>query len=235
MLRYEFRFHNGTVWTADVSVNGVRYVDPHGIEPTPGGGTGGSTRGARSGLALASMILGIVAVSIAWMPFVVLFGAICAVLAVVFGAIGLARSRSGDRARGFAIAGLVTGFAGAALCVLGVIFSVVVLRAVDDYVNPADHEARITSCEVSGSVATVRGEITNLSDVDADFGIVVAFIRPGTDNEHRRGRATVDDLAPGETAEFELFRRVVLDDVECDIVDVTGPLPFGLDIELELD
>ena len=35
MQRFEFRFHNGTVWTGDVSTNGVRYVDPLGIDPGP--------------------------------------------------------------------------------------------------------------------------------------------------------------------------------------------------------
>ena len=28
--RFEFRFHNGSLWTADVSTNGQRYVDPLG-------------------------------------------------------------------------------------------------------------------------------------------------------------------------------------------------------------
>jgi hypothetical protein len=231
MLRYEFRFHNGTVWTADVSVNGVRYVDPYGVEPAPVAATAGSGRHPGSGLALAAMILGIVAISLAWMPFLVAVGAICAALAVVFGAIGLARSRSGDRARGFAIAGLVTGLVGAALCVVGVMFTGAVLRAVDRYENPADNEAVITSCDIDGSITTVRGELTNLSDEEADFGVVVAISRPGTDNVHRRARTAVDDVAPGATTEFELFRRVALSDVECDLVEVTGPLPFGLEIE----
>ena len=38
------------------------------------------------------MILGIVAVTVAWLPFLVAVGAVCAVLAIVFGGIWLTRS-----------------------------------------------------------------------------------------------------------------------------------------------
>ena len=235
MQRFEFRFHNGTVWTGDVSTNGVRYVDPLGIAPDPSNG-GDRTRPARrSGLALASMILGIVAVTIAWLPFIVAVGAVCAVLAIVFGAVALARardtSRESGRARGFAVAGVATGLLGAALSVVGVIFSIAVLHAVDRFENPAEHEVTVTGCQLDGTIATMTGEITNRSDDVADFGIQVVFTRPGTDNVHRRARATVDDVAPGDTVGFEVFRKVQLDDVDCQIADVTGPLPFGIEID----
>ena len=53
------------------------------------------------------MILGIIAVSIAWLPFIVVVGAICAVLAIIFGGISLRRARATDHGpasgrRGFA-------------------------------------------------------------------------------------------------------------------------------------
>ncbi len=233
MQRFEFRFHNGTVWTADVSSSGVRYVDPLGIDPAPA--SDGSTRQAGSGLALASMILGIIAVTISWLPFIVAVGAVCAVLAIVFGGISLRRtrdaSRPSQRARGFAIAGLTTGLLAAALCVVGVILSVVVLRAVDRFEHPAANEVTVTGCELEGTFATMRGTITNRSDHEASFGIQVTFTRPGTDNAHRQARVSVDDVAPGEAAEFEVLRRVQLDDVECHVTDVSGPLPFGLDLD----
>ena len=75
------------------------------------------------------------------------------------------------------------------------------------------------------------GEIVNLSDDEADFTVQVAFTRPGTDNPHRSARAFVDDVAPGASVEFEVSRQVGLDDVDCIVTDVTGPLPFGLDVE----
>jgi hypothetical protein len=112
-----------------------------------------------------------------------------------------------------------------------VIFSIAVLEAVDRYDNPAENRASIISCELEGSRAHVVGTIENFDDVDADFTIQIAFARPGTNNPHRVARAFVDDVAPGETAEFELDRQVGLSEVDCLITDVTGPLPFGLDIE----
>ncbi len=233
MRRFEFRFHNGTVWTADVASNGVRYVDPLGIDPAPAGG--GSARAGGSGLALASMILGIIAVTIAWLPFIVALGAICALLAIVFGGISLARgrdeSRRNHRARGFAIVGLTTGSLAVALCVVGVVLSVAVLRAVDRFENPADHEVAVTACELDGTIAAMTGTIANRSAQVASFDIRVSFTRPGTDNVHRQGRVAVDDVDPGATVEFEVFRKVALDDVDCHVTDVTGPLPFGLDID----
>jgi hypothetical protein len=238
--RFEYRFHNGTVWTADVSSNGVRYVDPLGIDPHPtdAAGDGSAVAGARrSGLAIASMTLGIIAVTISWLPFVVALGAICALLAIVFGGISLRRARDGSRrsrrARGFAIVGLTTGALALALCVVGVTLSVAVLRAVDRFENPAENEVSVTACELDGSVATMTGTITNRSTHVASFDIQVSFTRPGTDNVHRRARVAVDDVDAGAAVEFEVFRKVLLDDVDCHVTDVTGPLPFGLDIDLD--
>lgn len=240
MQRFEFRFHNGTVWTADVSSNGVRYVDPLGIDPGPidpsrAGGTSARAGAARSGLAVASMTLGIIAVTISWLPFIVALGAICAVLAIVFGAISLRRARDGSqrssRARGFAIVGLTTGSLAVALCVVGVTLSVAVLRAVDRFDNPAENEVTVTACELDGTVATMTGTIINRSTQVASFDIQVSFTRPGTDNVHRRARAAVNDVDAGAAVEFEVFRKVLLDDVDCHVTDVTGPLPFGLDLD----
>jgi hypothetical protein len=234
--RFEFRFHNGSLWTADVSTNGQRYVDPLGAAPGVDQRIGATAPSRRNGLALASMILGIVAVSTAWMPFIVVIGALCALLALLFGVISLARGRRGaaeriGSGRGFAVAGLVTGGLAALLCVVGVVFSVALVRAVDRYDNPAANEVTLSSCELDGASVRVAGALENLDDVEADFTVHIAFTRPGTNNPHRSVRAFLDDVPPGESAVFELTRQVGLDDVDCIVTDVTGPLPFGLDIE----
>jgi hypothetical protein len=89
--RFELRYYNGAAWTADVSSDGDRFVDPLGIEL----GTScrhsrrwASRRSAPNGPATAAMVLGIIAVAIAWLPFIVVLGVIAAVLALVFGAVG---------------------------------------------------------------------------------------------------------------------------------------------------
>ena len=72
-----------------------------------------------NGLALASMILGILGVTIG---LCLLAFPVMPILAVVFGHIGLNQIRkTGAQGRGFAITGLVTGYIGIALAVLWLI------------------------------------------------------------------------------------------------------------------
>ena len=56
--RYEFRWFDGTQWTAEVAVGGQRCVDPLGVAHAP----------ARRGLAVASLVVALVSMSIAWLP-----------------------------------------------------------------------------------------------------------------------------------------------------------------------
>ena len=89
----------------------------------------------------------------------------------------------------------------------------------------------MTSCERQGARATMTGEITNTGDRVADFSVLVGFVRPGTDNTHRTERVDVDDVAPGATSEFSAQSQVDLDDIGCIVVDVNGPLPFGISVD----
>lgn len=72
-----------------------------------------------NGLALTSMILGILGITVG---LCLLFFPVLPILAVVFGHIGLAQTRTtGAPGRGYAIAGLVTGYIGIALAILWLI------------------------------------------------------------------------------------------------------------------
>ena len=230
MGRFELRYFNGAAWTADVSANGTRFVDPLGLDVAPGNNDG-TTTGAANGAASAATVLGIIAVATAWMPFVVVFGAIAAVLAVAFGLIGLRRSQNSGVGRNRAIVGLATGASGLLAAVLGAALTVIVVGVYDDYLNPAPHEVTIASCTVAGSRATATGIVTNRGDSTADFSIVVDFVRRGTDNADRQGRVDVDEVAPGDSIEFTVERQVSLDDVDCIVSDVNGPLPFGIALD----
>jgi hypothetical protein len=79
-----------------------------------------SVRG--SGFGVASLVLGILAITIGWLfaP----FGILLAILAIVFGGIGIGRNRRG---KGMAIAGLVLGFAYLVIIALLVALLVVLL------------------------------------------------------------------------------------------------------------
>ena len=42
---------------------------------------------------------------------------------------------------------------------------------------------------------------------------------------------SVDDVAPGATAVFEAQAQVRLDEIDCLVLEVNGPLPFGIVID----
>jgi hypothetical protein len=227
MRRYDHRYYNGVAWTSDVSSGGQRFVDPMGIEPTPAG----PARPANPGVSTAAMVLGIVAISLAWVPFIVALGLVAAVVAIVLGAVGLQRARRTGANRAFAVVGIATGFGALVVAIVGVTLSVLVYDAYDAYLNPAPNEATVVTCTLEGSRATLQGELVNLDDETADFSVLVAFVRPGTDNPERRERVSVDDVAPGATAVFEAQAQVGLDEIDCLVLEVNGPLPFGIVVD----
>jgi hypothetical protein len=225
--RYEHRYYNGRAWTADVSAGGQRFVDPLGLR----GRDQPDARSANSAAGTAAMVLGIVAISIAWMPFVVVLGAIAALLALVFGWIGLRRARDSGGSRSFAVVGLATGASALVAATVGVLLTMVVLDVYDDYLNPQPHTIAVTECELQGSRATMAGVLSNTGDRTADYSVLIGFVRPGTDNAHRSERVSVDDVEPGADAPFTAQSQVDLDAIDCVILDVNGPLPFGVAVD----
>jgi len=92
--------------------------------PAPGYATPGyPVKAKANGLALTSMILGIVGITVG---LCLIFFPVMPILAVVFGHIGLTQIRkTGAPGRGYAIAGLVTGYIGIALAVLWLIGTII--------------------------------------------------------------------------------------------------------------
>ena len=225
--RFESRYFNGTSWTADVANGEIRFVDPLGTQPSPTARSSSATNSA----ATAAMVLGIVAVTLAWMPFVVVIGALAAVAALAFGVVGMRRAGSADVGRGRAVVGVATGTAGLLAAIVGVMLTLVVIDVYEAYVDPAAHVVTVTDCEVDGSRATVAGLLENRSSESADFSVLIGFARAGTDNVRHTRRAVLNNVAPGEQAAFELQQQVDLDEVDCLILEVTGPLPFGIALD----
>jgi len=129
------------------------------------------------------------------------------------------------------VVGLITGASALLVAAFGVFLTVIVVDVYDAYLNPASNETAITSCELVGSRAAATGSLTNLGDETSDFSVLVGFVRSGTDNPHRTSREVLADVEPGASAEFEAERQVDLDEVDCIVIEVTGPLPFGLEID----
>src|SRR5690606_38219966 len=147
----EYRWFNGVSWTADVSRDGVRSVDPL---PTaiPAGSTAAAAA-PRRGTATAALVLGIVAIALSWMPFLVAVGAVCAVLAIVLGVV--ARRATPRDPRGFAGVGIVLGAAAVVVCALGVFLTVRVVDEIDAFTDPPDHDVEISRCDRDGGMVTV--------------------------------------------------------------------------------
>jgi hypothetical protein len=174
------------------------------------------------------MVLGIAGVTTGWMPYVFVAGAVCSVLAIIFGTIVL---RQRGEPRSFAVAGVLTGVAGLLLVVLGVLTTRVVTSAVNDFVDEPPAVVELDRCVVNDGAATVEGSIENRGNRSSDYRIVVAV---GQFPSRDRIVIEVDDVEPGTPARFATTIAVDAgrsqSDAACDVVDITGPLPFGLDI-----
>ena len=219
--RYDHRYFNGTTWTSDVSTGGQRFVDPLGISPGTPSGAGRPTNGA----ATAAVVMGSIGVAIAWIPFIVVFGAVLAVLALVFGIIGIKRSRSAGVGRRASIAGIVMGSVGIAASVVGVILSVVVLREVIRFVEPGEVATEVTDCSIEGRRAEVRGTVTNLDDEPREYTL---FVEVGGRTEV----VEIERLRPDETATWSTVVTMSSAGADCDPdIIVQGPFPYGIEVD----
>ncbi len=232
--RFEFRYHNDRHWTADVASSGQRYIDPL-PDPTtttawttPGGPVGpiGQADEGGNGLAIASMVCGIVGITIAWVPFFGIAGLIAALVGLALSGPALKRSKPAGARRGAAIAGLVTSALGIVLGVLGIVLTVYLVRAIDRFDDPGPVDTAITSCEQDGTDVVATGELTNRSGSERDYSV---HVRLGTGSSDW---VSVEDVPAGGTATFTARELGSFRDRACEVVEVRGPMPFGLDPSL---
>jgi hypothetical protein len=221
--RCEYRYFNGQSWTADVSVGGQRFLDPLDRGPQPGGF---APKGSGRGFAVASFVIALVSIFIAWVPFIFVLGAVGCILAVVFGVLGLrAANRNGGAGKGFAISGLVLSVVVAGVCVVGGMFTVSVLHELDAWLNPGANRVAITTCASEKSEVRASGTITNESDRARSYTITVAFLDRGTETTRRK--VSVPELAAHDSATFISTALVLAPGpITCRVVEVYGPEPF---------
>jgi hypothetical protein len=225
MGRFEYRYFNGVQWTSDVAINGQRYVDaPIGTltQQLP-------AKSPPRGLAITSMIMGIAAVAIGWVPFVFVIAAVAAIAAIIFGILGLRNARRHDGyGRGFAVTGLILAPVGLMVCVGGFFFTQAVVREFRDFIEPGPHELVVDQpCTLDQGRATVNGTIRNLDDREHDYRIFVDF--DDNDGASESSTVAVRNVAAGETAPWSSSVGFDGDTVECTVSDVFGPVPFGID------
>ncbi|MFZ4718614.1 MAG: DUF2510 domain-containing protein [Ilumatobacteraceae bacterium] len=230
MGRYEYRYHNGVLWTADVSVGGTRFVDPAGspsTPPVPGSqqpSFGGATRPKR-GMAVAAFVIGLLSLLLGWVPLVAVLAAVGVVIALVFGIIGLRRSAAQQGyGRGFAITGIVLAVLAIPVCVAGFVFTASVVREVSAFVDPGEYDLPRPTCVQDSGTMRVEGTITNRSDRTRTYTVVVELSSGGSvsDSEY----IPVENVAPGETRDWATEGVYFADD--CAVRQVLGPTPFDL-------
>lgn len=232
--RFEYRYYNGLQWTADVSVGGQRFVDPSGAPSMPPYGINPSQRPRRTrGHAVASFVVGLVALLIGWVPIVVGLAIVGVVLGLVFGITGVRRAKVQDGfGRGFAVAGLVLSAVAVPVCVIGLFLSAKVIREVNEYVNPAPYSLGTVSCVVENGMVSASGSITNDGTTTHSYVVEVWIDVYGIT---KKENVQVRNLAPGVTSHYETQGVIFLDvngdgsGARCQVHQVYGPPPFGLD------
>ena len=225
--RYDHRWFNGRAWTADVAVDGQRFVDPQGAVPSAS--TGGTHDAATGRNATVAVVCGLVGLSIAWIPLLVLPGTILGVVAAVSGWRSARSARSTGRPRGRPTAGLALGVAALAASVVGWTLTVSLFREVIAFVEPGPRLVEDVSCTMDGGAADVRGTLTNLDDRERGYTV---FATVGGRNGASRYVA-VPAIAPGDRAAWEIrVDGVTLPDGPCDAeVVVNGPFPWGIETD----
>ena len=224
--RFDFRYYNGQRWTSDVSVAGQRFVEPAGTAPATN-----LDPAYRRGLSLASFCVALVSFVLAWLPFVFVLGILGAITALVFGVVARGRIRRQQAGgKGFVTAGMVLSVAALLASVAGFALTRVVVRELDDYLEPGPYEARIVECNLDARLVTLEGSITNLDDEERSYTVTVEYRL----DDRRLGLdiAKVGDVSTGDTATFITSTFVDVDDVGADSVDcsiqtVTGPALFS--------
>lgn len=136
--------------------------------PLPAQQLGAAPQRSRSGMAIAALVLGIVALAMSWMPIVNNLAFIVALVGLVLGIVGIVGcSRKGKAGRGLAIAGVV----------LSVVAAVVVLAtqaaytaAIDEALSGSSVEAVGGSSSAAASSAGAAGSQPSSGSTDLAIG-----------------------------------------------------------------
>ena len=187
------------------------------------------------GFAVASFVLGLSSLLIGWVPFLFVLAIGGAITGFVFAVIGIRRARRANgHGMGFAVAGTVLAPIALGVCVVGFLLTRAVLDEVGEFVDPGRYDlVEDQPCEVLDGVATFTGTITNLEAEPNDYTLNVVYVDNSPTGSQRRlavDSVVINDVAPGDSQAWESVRLVGnVSPVSCEVTDVFGPTPFGLD------
>jgi hypothetical protein len=150
------------------------------------------------------------------------------VLGLIFGLRGLKRSRRSGSGRGKAITGIVTGGVGIALSIVGIVWTVSMVREVLAFIEPGAVASDVAACTIDDREITVEASVTNLSDRTRDYTVYAVIDVPRVGDL----MSAVDSIAPGESRTVMLQRVYLGSETTCQArLVVQGPLPYGLEMD----
>lgn len=172
------------------AVHPADYPAPYPMAPMPAQ--------ARNGMGTAALVLGIIGVGLG--TFVILFWLswLPALLAVVFGCLGLGQARKGLATnRGMALAGVILGGAGLLIAVAGGVLSVVLVKEVADELHSKVEVVKVPASEEARAQAEAESAEEKARNLKFDEpytfenGLTVTVVKPEpfTPDEFAHGHA----------------------------------------------
>jgi hypothetical protein len=204
MRRFDYRYFDGSTWTADVATGGHRYRDP----------LQSATLSASRTFAVASFVIGLVSLVAGTLPFISLAVPVSAVLGCVFAGVALRRHRRGTgRGKGFAVWGLCISLAAAPLSAIGITQSTpAFIKAFRLAVNGQPPSVTIPVCETRNGAPYAEVVVRNLDNTPTSSTVTVVFAESlgGTDTVVGEVHITVDTLEPGTSRRYRATAPVTL-------------------------
>jgi Protein of unknown function (DUF2510) len=229
--RFQHRYYNGVQWTADVAVDGELSFDRPGPQLVGLSQQSWTPRPApRSrGAAITSLVLSICALVLGWIPFIAFLAAVALVLAVIFGFLGIRRAAvQGGHGRGMAVAGLTICAPAALACALGIVLSVSLWRALQEWTNPEPVEVITGDCAIEDGRLSFEGRVTNLDTRMRSYTLRILL----DDGESRQIQVIhVDDVLAKQTEEWEISMAAEGTTPLCTVTRINGPEPWGIEMD----
>mgnify|MGYP003342251094 CR=1 FL=1 len=165
--RFDYRYFDGTVWTADVASAGQRYRDPL---------AGLQASNLPRTFAIAAFVIGLVSLVASTLPIIALVVPVSAVLGCIFAIVALRRHRRGTgRGKGYAIWGLCISLVAAPASIVGITVSTpAFIDAFRLALNPEPPEVTIPVCENRNGSPYAEVVVRNLCTDSRAFSVIVA-------------------------------------------------------------
>jgi hypothetical protein len=204
MRRFDYRYFDGSTWTADVATGGHRYRDPLQVAAPPVPRT----------FAVASFVIGLVSLASATLPFISLAVPVSALLGCIFAIVALRRHRRGTgRGKGFAIWGLCISLAAAPTSAIGIATATpAFIRAVRLAVDGEPPSVTIPVCETRNGTPYAEVTVTNIDSSPSSYNVTVVFAESlgGADTTVGKVDISVDTIEPGGARRYRATAPVQL-------------------------